>query len=438
MGSTEAILPVNDRATIDEQYKYWRVRVMYGMMGGYALYYFVRKNISIASKAITDEFQFSNTEWGVVLSVATVVYAFSKFFSGVLADRLNPKYMMSIGLLASAVINLLFGFGNSLTFFIVFWAINNLFQGAGMPPCSKLLTSWFAPKEIGSAWGIWNASHQIGGAVIVVWAGYLVAHDGWRAAFWFPGALCVIGAFWLFNRLTSSPEAMGLPPVEVYKGEVSTPAPKNTAPFAEIFRKYILYNKWVWVVSIANFFVYVVRIGIMDWAPKYLQEAKGFDIKQASYALSGFEIAGIFGAFASGWISDKIFKGRRGPVSVFFMLLLIAGVGILFFVPSGQLGLMSGIFAALGFLVYGPQLLVAVAAADFATKQAASSAVGLTGLLGYMGASVCGVVTGMLVDGFGWNAAILFYFASAIAGCLLLALTWFKSARNATPDSVHS
>jgi sugar phosphate permease len=346
--------------------------------------------------------------------------------------------MMSIGLLASAVINLLFGFGNSLTFFIVFWAINNLFQGAGMPPCSKLLTSWFAPKEIGSAWGIWNASHQIGGAVIVVWAGYLVAHNGWRAAFWIPGALCVVGAFWLFNRLTSSPEAMGLPPVEVYKGEVSTPAPKDTAPFAEIFRKYILYNKWVWIVSIANFFVYIVRIGIMDWAPKYLQEAKGFDIKQASYALSGFEIAGIFGAFASGWISDKIFKGRRGPVSVFFMLLLIAGVGILFYVPSGQLGLMSGIFAALGFLVYGPQLLVAVAAADFATKQAASSAVGLTGLLGYMGASVCGVVTGMLVDGFGWNAAILFYFASAIAGCLLLALTWFKSARNATPDSVHS
>src|SRR5690349_20770396 len=100
--SKTTITPVTDKATIDAQYRYWRVRVMYGMMGGYALYYFVRKNISIASKAITDELQFSNTEWGVVLSVATVVYAFSKFFSGVLADRVNPKYMMSIGLLVSA------------------------------------------------------------------------------------------------------------------------------------------------------------------------------------------------------------------------------------------------------------------------------------------------------------------------------------------------
>ncbi|WP_141734860.1 MFS transporter [Oligoflexus tunisiensis] len=436
MGSRVATgAAVKDQATIDEQYRYWRVRVMYGMMGGYALYYFVRKNISIASKAITDEFQFTNTEWGIVLSVATVVYAFSKFFSGVLADRVNPKYMMSIGLLASALVNIMFGLGESLIFFIAFWALNNLFQGAGMPPCSKLLTSWFAPREIGSAWGLWNASHQIGGAVIMVWAGYLVAHNGWRAAFWIPGILCVVGAFWLFNRLTNTPESMGLPPVEVYKGE-AVAAKKDEAPFREIFGKYILRNKWVWIVSIANFFVYIVRIGIMDWAPKYLQEAKGFDIKQASYALSGFEIAGIFGAFASGWISDKIFKGRRGPVSVYFMLLLIASVGILFFVPSGQLGLMSAIFCAVGFLVYGPQLLVAVAAADFATKQAASSAVGLTGLTGYMGASVCGVVTGMLVDAYGWDAAIFFYLLSAIAGCLLLAMTWFKSAHNATPDSV--
>jgi sugar phosphate permease len=62
--------------------------------------------------------------------------------------------------------------------------------------------------------------------------------------------------------------------------------------------------------------------------------------------------------------------------------------------------------------------------------------VGLTGLTGYMGASVCGIATGVLVDGYGWNGALAFYLASAVAGCLLLALTWFKSAHNGTPDSI--
>ena len=415
---------VRDPAQVDRLYRYWRIRVMYAMMTGYALFYFVRKNISIAAKSITDEFGLSNTEWGLVLSAATIVYALSKFLSGILADRVSPKYMMSLGLLVSALINLFFGFGASLTFFLFFWALNNLFQGMGMPPCSRLLTSWYSPQEIGRAWGFWNASHQVGGAIIVVWAGYLVSHYGWRAAFWIPGLLCVVGSFWLFNRLTDGPEALGLPPVEVYKGEVKDEVIQAESSFWDTFTRHILLNQWVWVVSIANFFVYIVRIGILDWAPKYLQEARGFDIKEASFALSGFELAGIFGAYGAGWLSDKVFQGRRGPVSTYFMLLLIAAVVILFLIPSGHFWATAGIFAVIGFFVYGPQLLIAVAAADFASKASASSAVGLTGLLGYLGATLCGVTTGWLVDHHGWNGAILFYGVSACIGCALLAWTW--------------
>ena len=87
---------------------------------------------------------------------------------------------------------------------------------------------------------------------------------------------------------------------------------------------------------------------------------------------------------------------------------------------------MTVLFAVLGFLVYGPQMLVAVAAADFATKAAASSAVGLTGLFGYLGASVCGIGTGVLVDRFGWTGAVWFYGAAAAIGFGLLLATWSK------------
>jgi sugar phosphate permease len=223
---------------------------------------------------------------------------------------------------------------------------------------------------------------------------------------------------------------MGLPAVEVYR-EGATPAVAvHDADFWGIFRAHILTNKWVWIVSFANFFIYIVRIGVLDWAPKYLVEAKGFALKDAGVSLSVFELAGIFGAYAAGWISDKM-DGRRGPVSVFFMLLLIVTVALMFFVPSGQRLTMAVLFGALGFFVYGPQLLVAVAAADFATKVASSSAVGLTGLLGYLGASVCGVGTGMLVDAYGWNGAIWFYGISALFGCALLATTWSQTAATA-------
>ena len=106
------------------------------------------------------------------------------------------------------------------------------------------------------------------------------------------------------------------------------------------------------------------------------------------------------------------------------MVLLVGALAALLFVPSGQRLMMAVVFAAIGFLVYGPQMLVAVAAADFATKVAASSAVGLTGLFGYFGATLCGIGTGWLVDHYGWNGALWFYGGSAVIGMLLLATTW--------------
>jgi len=90
---------ITDQGEIDRLYRHWRLRVMYAMTTGYALFYFLRKNLSMAAKAITDEFHFSNTQWGVVLSVATIVYAFSKFLSGVVGDRANPRYLLALGLL---------------------------------------------------------------------------------------------------------------------------------------------------------------------------------------------------------------------------------------------------------------------------------------------------------------------------------------------------
>jgi sugar phosphate permease len=420
--------PITDPAEVDRLYRYWRVRVMYSMTTGYALFYLLRKNLSMAAKPITDEFGFSNTQWGLVLSVSTIVYAFSKFLSGIVGDRANPRYLMAGGLLFSALVNACFGLGAGLTSFVVLWALNNLFQGAGSPPCFRLLTHWFSPKEIGRAWGIWNASHQVGGALIAVGAGYLVTHHGWRSAFWVPAILCVAGAGWLFNRLTDSPESMGLPAVEVYReGASPTALGAEHGDFWGIFRRHILGNKWVWIVSVANFFIYVVRIGVLDWAPKYLVETKGFTLTDAGVSLSVFEITGIFGAYAAGWISDR-FGGRRGPVGVFFMLLLVVALALLFRVPPGQRLTMAWLFGALGFFVYGPQLLVAVAAADYATKVASSSAVGLTGLLGYIGATVCGLGTGLLVDNYGWNGAIWFYGISAVVACGLLALTWSQTA----------
>lgn len=419
---------IEDPAKVKSLYAHWRVRVLYGSIAGYAMFYFVRKNVSIASKSICDEFHFTNTQWGNIMFFGTIVYAFSKFGSGVAGDRANPRFLLGLGLLLSAIVNLFFGFGASVLFFTVIWALNNLFQGTGVPPCVRLITHWFSPKEIGRAWGTWNASHQIGGTVIVLLAGWLIPTYGWRSAFWVPAIFCILGAFFVMNRLRDTPESLGLPPVEVFKGEVKGKVAAKP-PFWLTFKTHILGNPWVWLVSLSNFFVYFVRTGIFDWGTKFLTESKGLTVPQASYALSAFEAAGLVGALVAGWLSDKAFRGRRAPVTIGYSAGLAGLLYVLFLVPEHSTWLTISLYSGLGFLVYGPQLLVAVAAADFATKSASASAVGLTGLFGYFGTALCSVATGRLVDARGWGAATWLYIGSAILVVVLVLPTWNMRAK---------
>src|SRR4051812_49091475 len=108
LGLPPAAPAISDPAEIDRLYRYWRLRVMYSMTTGYALFYLLRKNLSMAAKPMIDEFGFSNTQWGLMLSVATIVYAISKYLSGVIGDRANPRYLMAGGLLLSALVNVAF------------------------------------------------------------------------------------------------------------------------------------------------------------------------------------------------------------------------------------------------------------------------------------------------------------------------------------------
>jgi len=251
------------------------------------------------------------------------------------------------------------------------------------------------------------------------------------------------------NRLRDRPEDVDLPPIEVYQlykeseegGEVSQQAidefvddEKETAK--EIFVKHILTNKLIWLVSVVNLFIYIVRIGILDWAPSFLKESRGLSLLESAISTSTFEIAGIVGAIAAGWLSDTVFKGRRGRVSVIFMMLLVVSVLAILYVPSNNAALMSLTLFAVGFFVHGPMLLVAVAAVDFATKKAAATAVGLTGLFGYIGAFIANYGTGLISERWGWDYVIYFYLVSALIGTALLLLTW--NSRSPTLDKIHS
>lgn len=408
---------IEDPALVQKNYKYWRLRIFFGMYIGYIFYYFTRKSFTFAMPALIEDLGYSKADLGILASVLSLTYGCSKFLSGILSDRANPRYFMAIGLIFTGVINVVFGFFSSVAFFALFWGLNGFFQGWGWPPCARLLTHWYSKRERGTWWGFWNTSHNVGGALIPLVATGCAQCFGWRYAMYVPGAICIAMGLFIMNRLRDTPQSLGLPPVEKYKNDVHEEKEEQTLSTKQILHKYILKNRYLWLLALAYFFIYIVRIGINDWTILYLVEQKNYSLLTAGTGVFCFEIGGMLGALAAGFISDKIFHGTRGQVNVLFTLFAFLPV-LFFWASTATIALLDfALLAAIGFFVFGPQMLIGVAAAELCTKQAAGTATGFVGLFAYIGAAAAGLPLGIMTDYLGWHG-----FFIAITICTGIAL----------------
>jgi len=417
---------IEDPAKVKENYSYWRWRTFYGMYIGYAFYYFSRKSLVFTMPLLIEDLGFTKGDLGILLTVLSFFYGASKFLSGVLSDRSNPRFFMSIGLICTGILNICFGMSSSLLFFVMFWALNGYFQGFGWPPCARLLTHWYSQKERGTWWGFWNSSHSVGGALIALLVGFCAKYWGWRVGMYIPGVICIAGGLFLMNRLRDTPSSLGLPPIEKYKNDYPKEKTSDNSNLSakEILFKHVLNNKTIWLLAVAYFFVYIIRTAINDWSTMYLVETRSYNLLAAGACVFWFEIGGIFGSLVAGWASDKVFRGRRGPVSILFSFGVIFALFAFWNAPAGMPILDSALMFSIGFLIFGPQMLVGMIPAELAGKKAAGAATGFVGFIAYIGASVAGYPIGLITQRWGWEGFFITMGIGGVLAVLLLAPVW--------------
>lgn len=374
--------------------------------------------------ALEKDLGISKVQLGLFLTLHGVLYGVAKFANGFLADRANARVFMAVGLAASALLNVAFGLNSTVVALGLIWMLNGWFQGMGFPPCARLLTHWFPPKKLATRMAIWNTSHQAGGGLIVILCGYLVLWH-WRACFLVPAALALACALFLWFTLPDTPPSVGLPEVE---GTTVAGGTKQDADFAAFLIRQVFSNKHIWLISAANFFVYILRYAVFDWGPTLLTQAKHMSITNAGWMVAGFEFFGLLGALFGGWLAQRFFGGRAMRAGVFFMALALASI-FLFWKASGESKVWNtALLCAMGFFIYGPQLLIGVAAANLATKRAAATAVGLTGLFGYASTIFSGWGFGTLVQHWGWERGFQGLLLAAGIGTALFIASWEAKA----------
>lgn len=375
---------------VDKEYKKLRLQVFLGIFIGYAGYYLVRKNFSIAMPAL-EQMGFDKADLGWALSAVSIAYGISKFVMGTVSDHSNARVFIPLGLIASAVIMTVMGLipwtVSSLSIMLMFCIlfVNGWVQGMGWPPCGRVMVHWFSVRERGVKMSIWNIAHNVGGALMAPLAVFGITIFGvWGGAFYFPAMVAVVIAVIAYLLVRDTPQSCGLPPIELYKPEECTQAysaeQEKELSTKEILFGHVFNNKLLWIIAFANAFIYFVRYGVLDWAPMYLEQVKHMDLANSSWSYFAFEIAGIFGTILCGWLSDKVFKGRRGPVTIIYMLLVMLAVYIYWNSASAMVTNVA--MAAIGFLIYGPVMLIGVSALDLVPKKAAGTAAGFTGLFG--------------------------------------------------------
>lgn len=403
-----------------------------GIFVGYAGYYLVRKNFSLAIPDLINEQGFSKGELGIALSAVSIAYGLSKFLMGNVSDRSNPRYFLMTGLLLSSLIMFVFGFvpwatqSISIIFLLLF--LNGWVQGMGWPACGRTMVHWYSGNERGQVVSVWNIAHNVGGGLIGPLAILGMAwFNDWHSVFYVPAAFAALIAGFVFLTLRDTPQSCGLPSIEAHRNDFPVDYQDNhEREFSakEIFMAYVLNNKLLWFIAAANAFVYLIRYGVLDWAPTYLSEVKGFSFDESSWAYFLYEWAGIPGTLLCGYISDRWFKGRRSPAAILYMVLVLIAVVIYWVNPAGNPGIDKAALMAIGFLIYGPVMLIGLYALELVPKKAAGTAAGLTGLFGYLGgAVVANIALGFTVDYFGWDGGFVLLTGGCLCAILLIGLT---------------
>lgn len=422
------IEPIEDQDSVKSAYAHWRARIFYSMFIGYALYYFTRKSFTFVMPTLMRDLGFDKGQLGLLSTVLAISYGISKFASGIMADRSNARYFMAYGLILTGLFNIFFGFSSSLFFLALFWGLNGYCQGFGWPACARLLTHWYSQSERGRWWSTWNTSQHVGGAILPLVTACVAQYFGWRTAMFFPGMVAIFGGFFLINRLGDTPQSVGLPAIEKFRNDypdrLEADKEERELTPKEILFDHVLNNPFIWLLALSYFFVYIIRTAVNDWTLLYLVETKGYSQLGAGSVVFWFEIGGIFGSLLAGWSSDKIWKGARGPVNVLFCVFACLAIFTFWGLRGNQPLIDSLLVFMIGFFIFGPQMLIGMAAAELSHKKAAATATGFIGWIAYGGSATAGYPLGKITQDFGWEGFFVTLIASAILATLLLMPLW--------------
>ena len=369
--------------------------------------YFDRQTLPVAIAAIQRDIPISNTRFSDMQAAFLLAYAVMYVGGGALIDFLGTRtgflLIMIWWSLACASHGLATGFGMlMLSRFLL-----GMGEGGGFPAATKAVSEWFPVAERSSAMGLMNAGTAVGAVIAPPFIAAVLSVATWRWVFFLSGAAGLLWTLWWWK---------------VYRPPAVGQTPGLRAGLLTGFS--LLTRKDVYGLVGAKFLSDAAWYFYLFWLPKYLYDARHFDVKQVGYyAWIPYAASGI-GCLVGGWFSGWLIQ--RGHSLNFARKMALGCSAALMpwivLVTHLPVSIAIVLFSIAFFGQQSWSTLVMVLPADLFPGAVVGSVAGLVGFGGAMGGLVFGLIAGYLLDhGFGYStvfAAVATFHVAAF--CLIL------------------
>jgi MFS transporter, ACS family, hexuronate transporter len=369
-----------------------------------AISYLDRQTLPVAIKAIEQDIPVTNQQFSLLQTAFLITYAIMYAAGGKLMDVLGTRRGFTVIMICWSLACAGHGLASTFAALAGMRLLLGAGEGGGFPAATRAVAEWFPVQERSTAMGIINAGTAVGMIVAPPLIALVLSFTNWRWVFFITGALGLVWTIWWWRDYFAPEEHPRIG--EGGPRKLSGPLAGSESAEATFGWFELLRFRQTWGVVLAKFLSDAAWYFYLFWLPKYLYDARGFDIKAVgTFAWIPPAAAGI-GCLLGGWFSSWLLQ-RHVPLNRARKIALGASaivMPLILFVPSVPVAWAIGLFSVAYFGQQSWSTLVMILPTDIFPKNNVGAVAGLVGFGGAMGGVVFGQLVGYLLDhGYGWS-----------------------------------
>lgn len=375
--------------------------------------------MAIALPFIEQEFGWSTVTLGLISGSFFWVYAFGQLVNGTLGDHLSPRWFVFVGLVGTAIMNFAFGASQTVLAMVLFWGLNGVFQSMGWGPILATGANWARPAERNKVSAFLGTTFVLGSLLSWYLSGQILSRfTRWELVFWIPGVVLAIQAALWVTLIREHPSQVGLS-----LGEHSPTLPEQKPPLKAYIRDTLVFLRQPQFLFLALVTIIqgMIKDGINLWTPSLLVQSQNQSIGIAAIYSLLIPFFGFLGVLIATWFNQRLKGNDELTITLLFLVGVGVAVSVRFALNGGSLIALALLIGLCSLLINGINLLLLSSIPmRYAQSGKTSTLAGFLDFASYVGSGSMTIITGIVVNKWGWQALLWAWVILFVLGGLLM------------------